>query len=984
MGKQINQLTTGIALSGSDIFEFEQFYSSKWNSHKLTLTDLSTYFGVLTNPPLTTVLASGNSTFGYSILVNTGDKIRFGTGAVGELFYDNSGASVTLNNTTSSDYLNFYDAGTFKLKSPVGAISSDGIGNAVQLDWNESGNQMQFFNLNGQVGVYTGNALLYHDTSVQLTAPTINYGIPTSIHNFSGSSITASRVATFDGSSNLVSSSVTLIELGYLSGAASNLQNQINNINSGLSWKVAARVMSTSNVTIASPGVSVDGVTMAVNDRFVANGQSTGPENGVYVWNGAAVPATRSTDCSTGGAGSTGVLGMAITIEEGTYADQMWICSTNAPITVGVTALSFIKGSNTTYTGSNGITLTGNNFTLDNSYFTGDVISSAGVLSIGASKVTNVMLVNSAITVNGASTALGSSVTITTTGTANRISITGGTGLTPTVDISSSYVGQASITTLGTITTGVWNGTAIANANLANSSTTINGTSISLGASGTITANVTNALTVDNSSLQLNSGTTFDGSAARTISVKAGGVTNAMLAGSIDLISKVTGILPPANGGTGIANNSASTLTISGNFGTTFTVSATTTLTLPTSGIVYSDKAASITSASLLAAMSNPTGTGLSVFGTSPTFTTDITAPKIIGGTGATSVIDYMGSSNASVTLTAAAHEWWVGNSGATTAGRIYHNGNINLGNAATGNQRIFQVGQDTAFLSIGSITTSGSSLGVYANQTTPSGSNYSFNLTSANTAINAPTTTLNLQVGSNTRNAITTNTHVLSVGATTGGTVNFSWTAANSTVVTASTAVPKFLFTLGTAQWSTGSLAATEKFINITQPGISFVGASTATLAATMGISGAVDSSTNAVITTSVGLLIESAAVNSVGTVATSYGALFNAQTGATNNFALGLIGSLHLSVAGNGILIKEGSNATMGVATLVAGTVTVSTTKVTANSRIFLEVQSLGTVAVATPVAITARSAGTSFTISSSSLTDTSVIAWMIVEPG
>lgn len=43
----------------------------------------------------------------------------------------------------------------------------------------------------------------------------------------------------------------------------------------------------------------------------------------------------------------------------------------------------------------------------------------------------------------------------------------------------------------------------------------------------------TNALTVDNSSLQLNSGTTFDGSAAKTISVKALGITNAMLAGSI-------------------------------------------------------------------------------------------------------------------------------------------------------------------------------------------------------------------------------------------------------------------------------------------------------------------------------------------------------------------------------------------------------------------------------------------------------------------
>jgi lysophospholipase L1-like esterase len=46
------------------------------------------------------------------------------------------------------------------------------------------------------------------------------------------------------------------------------------------------------------------------------------------------------------------------------------------------------------------------------------------------------------------------------TGTANRITSTG--GLTPVIDISSSYVGQASITTLGTIATGIWQGTTVA------------------------------------------------------------------------------------------------------------------------------------------------------------------------------------------------------------------------------------------------------------------------------------------------------------------------------------------------------------------------------------------------------------------------------------------------------------------------------------------------------------------------------------------
>ena len=46
----------------------------------------------------------------------------------------------------------------------------------------------------------------------------------------------------------------------------------------------------------------------------------------------------------------------------------------------------------------------------------------------------------------------------------------------------------------------------------------------------------------------------------------------------------VAGTLAPANGGTGVANNAASTLTISGNFATTLTVTAGTGVTLPTTG----------------------------------------------------------------------------------------------------------------------------------------------------------------------------------------------------------------------------------------------------------------------------------------------------------------------------------------------------------------------------------------------------------------
>tara|TARA_Y100001935_G_scaffold146142_1_gene120742 strand:+ start:1507 stop:3612 length:2106 start_codon:yes stop_codon:yes gene_type:complete len=62
------------------------------------------------------------------------------------------------------------------------------------------------------------------------------------------------------------------------------------------------------------------------------------------------------------------------------------------------------------------------------------------------------------------------------------------------------------------------------------------------------------AVQVDDSSIEINSD---------TLQVKASGITNAMLAGSIDLTAKVTGTLPVANGGTGAASLTANRLLLS-------------------------------------------------------------------------------------------------------------------------------------------------------------------------------------------------------------------------------------------------------------------------------------------------------------------------------------------------------------------------------------------------------------------------------------
>lgn len=104
---------------------------------------------------------------------------------------------------------------------------------------------------------------------------------------------------------------------------------------------------------------------------------------------------------------------------------------------------------------------------------------------------------------------------------------------------------------------------------------------------------------------------------------------------------------------------------------------------------------------------------------------------------------------------------------------------------------------------------------------------------------------------------------------------------------------------------------------------------------------------------------------------------------TGTAAAAAISMSGDLSIGTAGKGTLLKEGANAKMGAVVLVAGTATVATTKVTANSRIILTAQVLGTVTAPKPLAVTARTAATSFVITSSDATDTSTVAWMIVEP-
>lgn len=100
------------------------------------------------------------------------------------------------------------------------------------------------------------------------------------------------------------------------------------------------------------------------------------------------------------------------------------------------------------------------------------------------------------------------------------------------------------------------------------------------------------------------------------------------------------------------------------------------------------------------------------------------------------------------------------------------------------------------------------------------------------------------------------------------------------------------------------------------------------------------------------------------------------------TTDGSLTVGGNLDIYNAGRGLQIGEGTNAKQGTAVLTAGAVTVANTSVTATSRIYLTIQTPGGT-VGSPY-VFSRTAGTSFVVHSTSGTDTSTVAYLIVEPG
>lgn len=120
------------------------------------------------------------------------------------------------------------------------------------------------------------------------------------------------------------------------------IDTQLAGVASGQILKGAVRAVSTTNVNISAPGATIDGVTAANGDVFLLTAQTTGTQNGPYVYNGSGSAMTRALNWDTN---AEAVIGSYWVVAEGSKSDSFALLTNDTAITLGtsVPAFTFIS-----------------------------------------------------------------------------------------------------------------------------------------------------------------------------------------------------------------------------------------------------------------------------------------------------------------------------------------------------------------------------------------------------------------------------------------------------------------------------------------------------------------------------------------------------------------------------------------------------------------------------------------------------------------
>ncbi len=310
---------------------------------------------------------------------------------------------------------------------------------------------------------------------------------------------------------------------------------------------------------------TIDGVTVAQNDRVLIKNQSSPAQNGIYIVTSTGTiitpwVLTRSVDYDS----STEITkGNTISIEYGTVNNRTtWIQSTSVSA-IGTDPISFYQFG---YNPSTFLQRVNNLSDLNN--------TTTSRLNLGLTDIAIQQVTENSVLLGGPSNTM-----VSLFGTTGQLLVSNGVSNQPSFQ---TYNGTSSINTLGTITTGTWNadiisptygGTGIDNGN---NTITLDGNLTTSGANDlTLTTTGTTNITLPITGTLVNTDVTT--------------LSNLSSIGTITTGTWNADIINPVYGGTGI-NNGSNTITLGGNLVTsganslTLTTTGLTNVTLPITG----------------------------------------------------------------------------------------------------------------------------------------------------------------------------------------------------------------------------------------------------------------------------------------------------------------------------------------------------------------------------------------------------------------
>jgi hypothetical protein len=217
-----------------------------------------------------------------------------------------------------------------------------------------------------------------------------------------------------------------------------------------IDYKQATRVITTANINLTGGAPNqVDGVNLSLNDRVLVIGQSTSSQNGIYFVDVLGT-GSNGTWVRTGDTDLTGELlaGTIVMVTEGViYADTQWKLTSDNPIVIGTTALTFeqnsafafgnIYANNTavlaTSVGDSLVLTAGNNIQI-----TGNNTSKS--VTIGVTGISLTSIANGTSNVNVVSS--GGNVTVGVAGTSNvAVFSSSGSNITGILGVSGNVTG---------------------------------------------------------------------------------------------------------------------------------------------------------------------------------------------------------------------------------------------------------------------------------------------------------------------------------------------------------------------------------------------------------------------------------------------------------------------------------------------------------------------------------------------------------------